>query len=64
MSTYLVRRFFQTIAFIFVAWLVVFTVLVYFMPNGPRAIYARSLNIEGLDETGIHDSTDAAFQLE
>jgi peptide/nickel transport system permease protein len=49
MSTYLVRRFFQTLAFIFFAWLVVFTVLVYVMPNGPRARYARALDAGGVE---------------
>jgi peptide/nickel transport system permease protein len=49
MSTYLVRRFFQTLAFIFIAWLVVFTVLVYLMPNGPRARYSRALDAGGIE---------------
>src|SRR5215218_9006539 len=64
MSTYLVRRFVQTLAFIFVAWLVVFTVLVYFMPNGPRALYARELNAPQLDEEGIQNSIYHAFEFE
>lgn len=64
MSTYLVRRFLQTLAFIVIAWLVVFTVLVYFMPNGPRAIYARSLDTDNLANANLQDSIGAAFQLE
>lgn len=66
MSTYIVRRFFQTLAFIMLAWLVVFTVLVYVMPNGPRARYVRALDAEGFDllQAGNQIFPGTALELE
>lgn len=39
MTLYIIRRFFQTFLFIFLAWLAIYTVLVYFMSSGPNAQY-------------------------
>ena len=39
MTLYIIRRFFQTLLFIFLAWLAIYTVLVYFMSSGPKAQY-------------------------
>jgi peptide/nickel transport system permease protein len=39
-------------------------VLVYFMPNGPRALYARELNAPQLDEEGIENSIYHAREFE
>jgi peptide/nickel transport system permease protein len=39
MTTYLIRRFFQTILFILLAWLAVYTLLIYVMPSGMQAEY-------------------------
>ncbi|MEO8288926.1 MAG: ABC transporter permease [Chloroflexota bacterium] len=53
MTTYLIRRFFQTVLFIFLAWLSIYTVLVYLMPNGPMAAYDRAQQVmAGLAERG------------
>lgn len=41
MLTFLIRRSLQTIAFMLVAWFLVYTVLVYLMPAGPGQIYRR-----------------------
>jgi peptide/nickel transport system permease protein len=41
MTLYLLRRIAQTILFIFLAWLTVYTVLVYIMPSGPAREYDR-----------------------
>jgi peptide/nickel transport system permease protein len=49
MSTYMLRRFFQSIAFILVAWLIVYTFLVLFMPGGPRQRY------ENVQQNGGND---------
>lgn len=39
MTAYLIRRFLQSIGFILVVWLVIYTLLVYIMPSGPKSIY-------------------------
>jgi peptide/nickel transport system permease protein len=41
MTLYLLRRIVQSILFIFLAWLTVYTVLVYVMPSGPAREYDR-----------------------
>lgn len=43
MTTYLVRRFLQSVAFVLFSALVVYTALVMFMPNGPNQFYQRAL---------------------
>jgi peptide/nickel transport system permease protein len=39
MTQYTLRRFLQSLLFIFLAWLAVYSVLVYIMPQGPKAMY-------------------------
>ncbi len=40
MLTYLIRQFIQTLIFILLAWLVLYTVLIYLMPGGPANRYS------------------------
>ena len=39
MTLYILKRFLQSILFIVLAWLAVYTVLVYIMPSGPAREY-------------------------
>src|SRR5688572_28777913 len=40
MTLYLMRRFTQSILFILLAWLTIYTVLVYILPSGPGREYS------------------------
>ena len=43
MITYIIRRFFQTVAFVLFMWLLVYTMLVILMPDGPYTRYKLDL---------------------
>ena len=43
MATYMLRRFLQSIGFIAIAWLVVYSVVVLLIPNGPKQSYDRQI---------------------
>lgn len=46
MTTYILRRFTQSVALILFVWFLAYTVLVYLMPAGPYTVYKQNLLVE------------------